>query len=468
MVTPPETAPQPAIHEAALPVQTAQTPNNGGTPLQEAVPSAAPPPEAPPKPTAEAVPSATTGQPAISAATPTLQGAPLARAQGNPAKIVRKQVRKAKREFVKKLVALMETESRGFYLRLCITLSYIWLKIGEKDAYVDEVLAKLHEQYKDAWVRSKTTLQHYEGPMLRWLKEVARGKNPEDPNLQKKFTIVFLRQYPQYIVDAPVEELSRECRTLIGLDKQYGNGCVKPDEQNAELCAEGIAPVVNTDSVDATTEAPQDSKSAVAEKRRAERSTSRSQKRRPIPTEDTKPPAKAETMAKTAGADQKSSQGCKLRSQPRQPASVEEDEEAALPSNDELLVKILAVEQTMLAMKQEGIPIDGDSINEIAKCLLLAKQINKYFGITGPSRAGAASLRVIVTPAQSPTLPVSTDRNGSTAPVGPGSSVLASEPIPKPTRERRRAAKRRVEMPAEPTAPLPGPEDDQPPLFTQP
>ena len=435
-------------------MQAAQPATSEDTPPPQVVPPVATPPETSPQLTAETMPTATTAQPTASGGTPPPPGAPPV--PGNPAKIVRKQVRKAQREFARKVLALMETESRGFYLRLCITLAYLWLKIGEKDAYVDEVLAKLHEQHKDAWAPSKTTLQHYEGPMLRWLAERARKKNPDDPNLSKKFTLVFLRQYPQYIVDAPLKELNRECKTLVSLDKKYGNGCVKPDEQKAELCAEGIAPVVKTEPSGSTTEPPQDSKPAGAENKRAQRSRLQNQARKPASAangESTMPskigeseihpsvPKASQTLAKAAGADPQRTQGCKLRNQPRQPASAA-DEEPSLPSNDDLLEKIHVVKQTLMDMKAAGIPINDDAKVAMANCCLLAKHINSYFGLPAPSRASTTTLRGISTPAQSPALPVTMNGNGSPTLVGSGSTVPESTPIGKANSQRPRAAKR--------------------------
>ena len=176
-------------------------------------------------------------------------------------------------------------------------------------------------------------------------------------------------------------------------------------------------------------------------------------------------PKPAQTLAKTAGADPQRTQNCKRRNQHRQPAS---DEESALPSNDDLLEKIHVVKQTLLAMQEAGKPIGDDTKIAMANCCLLAKHINSNFGLPAPSRAGAATLRVIATAAESPTLPGSTNRNGSSALEGPGATVPESAPVAKPIGKRRRAAKRPVGMPPEPTAPLPGPDDAQPPLFPRP
>ena len=76
----------------------------------------------------------------------------LAPVTANTAALVKKRVAKAGRDFVRQVVALIENEQRGFYLKLCITLAYILLKIGDKDAYVDEVLATLNKKHKGVWV----------------------------------------------------------------------------------------------------------------------------------------------------------------------------------------------------------------------------------------------------------------------------------------------------------------------------
>ena len=181
-----------------------------------------------------------------------------------------------------------------------------------------------------------------------------------------------------------------------------------------------------------------------------------------VPAQPTQAVPKAsQTLAKAAGVDPQRTQGCKLRNQPRQPAAAE-DEESALPSNDDVLEKAYALKQSLLAMKEAGKPIADDSMNAIMMCSLLAKQINKYFGLPTPSRARAATPRGIATaaelaartpppPAQSPALPVPTNDNGSSALVGP-SPTVPEAPVAKPTAKRRRAVKRPVDMPPEPTA----------------
>jgi hypothetical protein len=383
------------------------------------------PPETSNQPPAETIPSGTTGQP------PSLPH--------NTAKFIKKQVVKAKREFRRQTVELIKTEGRGFYLRVSITLAFLWLKIGAKDAYVDEVLTALQEEYQGAWVPSRSTLQHYEGPMLRWLVELARRKNPDDPNLREKFTPAFLGEHPQYIANvgkAQVEELCRECQTLVRLDQQYANGCVKPAGPKAELRVTPVESAAKTEPV-ITTEPPHKSNPTDAKSKREDRSQS--------------------------------------QAQPRQPATAA-DTESEPPSNDDLLMKIHVVQQTLSAMKEAGIPINRDAENAILRCCLTVKDINRSFNpqpfpltvkVRGIASAAESPART-PSPAQSPALPISPDSAGSCPLVDSGADVPKPEPAAKPAGKRLRAAKSSVGMPPKPRAPLPGPDRDQPLLFPLP
>jgi hypothetical protein len=456
-------------------------------------------------------PSGAAGQTALSPETTSIQPAsegtsPLHAAPtpvpGNTAKILRKQVRKAQQEFARRTVQLIKTEDRGFYLRVCLTLAYIWLKIGNKDDYVDEVLAKLHKQYEGAWVPSQSTLQHYEGPLLHWLLKLAQEKDPTDQNLPEKFTTVFLRKHPHYMLNggkAQVDDLCSDCKTLVRLDRKHGNGCVKPEEQKAE--SKDIEPAVQTAPAGAITEPPQKVKPVRAKNERAQRSKLQSQPRQPtsaaeaesalcskiaasavnpsVPSKPTQAIANtSQTQAKTNGATPQRTQRCYPQSKPRRLSPATKDEVTAR-MNDELLEMLHGVQQRLLAMQEAGITTNRDVENAMLGCCTTVTQINSHFrppalrtadAATPPGIATAAQLAAQTPPppTQSPALSVPTNGIGSLTLAGPGATVPESAPIAESTSKHRRAAKRPVEILPEPAASLPGPEDDQLMLFPLP
>ena len=261
----------------------------------------------------------------------------------NTAKVIAARVKKAREKFARQVEEMTALAGRDFFLRLSVTLSFIWLKIGDEEGYVDDILATLQTEHKDQWTPAKQTLQHYEGPMLRWLVELARAKNPADPNLKSKFTPTFLRTNPKYILDVGNPELmilQSECRTLTGLDEKYGNGRLKPEK---------IQPAMALGTTKPSASVLPARPASIAEKKRAKMPTAKSSK---------KIPAKAKTQSGLAA---------------------KEDEVAAPPTNDDLLLQVDAFKKDMLKMKDAGVPVNSDVSNALFAIWQLSREIKKYF-----------------------------------------------------------------------------------------
>jgi len=327
-------------------VQAAQPATSEDTPPPQVVPPVATPPETSPQPTAETMPTATTGQPEVVEATTTPQAAPPAANADDLAKAVAARVAQAKQAFITKLAEAYEHQ---LYMRLAITFEFMWLKIGNQEQYVDAVLAKFQATHPGGWMPAKKTLQHYEGPMLRWLEKLARKKNPKDPALKGKFSPTFLNAHPKYILDLNIDEekligLAHDCKTMVGLDKKWGNDRVKPAKQTSKLSAAAINPSIPSNPTQAVPKANQ-------------------------------------TQAKTAGADPQRTQDCKPRNQLRHPSPSEEDEPAP-PTDDEMLATLRVFYYQMLARKKAGEPLHGDIKKELFRCVKTAGEINEYFRIS--------------------------------------------------------------------------------------
>jgi len=320
------------------------------------------PPETKPQPAALAVPPVPAGPPAP--------------APADTAALVKKRVAQAGRDFMRQSIELIGNEQRGFHLKLCITMAYIWLKIGEKDAYVDDLLAKLNDQHKGEWVPAKTTLQHYEGPMLRWLAKLARQKNPNDPSLPTKFTITFLREHPRHILDigdADLKALNKDCKTLLELDKKHGNDCVKPQVLPVELPAKAMAPAAMTPAAEAIAISPPKKIRNGAKHELPARAIAPAVKA--TPTEDTVTRSPQKNAGRTK---RKPAQHAPLENRPRQ-STLTLDIEGTLLSNDEMLESIQVIKQNMLGMEQAGVPVERDVCLALFQCYMTAKKINKYF-----------------------------------------------------------------------------------------
>jgi len=240
-------------------------------------------------------------------------------------KAVAKEVKKAQRNFSKQLGKLGGVCVHDFYIRLLITLSFIWLKIGNKDSYVDEVMVRLNHKPNNSWLPARTTLQHYEGPLLRWLAELARQQNPTDPNLREKFSPTFLRQHPQYLLGVGKSQLkliAKKYVTMTEFDKAFGNGCISAGKQRHKSAAM-LAPNQN-------------------------------------------------------GELAKRKLRCKLTPTIRQPV-VDNEGEADLPTNDGLLEQIAIVQKTLEEMKVAGIPVENDVVSHLMRCCMTAKSLQQYF-----------------------------------------------------------------------------------------
>jgi len=261
----------------------------------------------------------------------------------NTAKVIAARVKAAEQDFLRQTVELIETEGRGLFLRLSITLAYIWLKIGNEAEYVDDLLEKLQRDHKDELVPSKKTFQHYEGPMLRWFAELARRKNPKDPNLREKFSPTFLRSHPQYILgvgEPELKVLQSECRTLLGLDEKFGNGRLKPEKIQPAIALNRPKPSAGVSTAGSASN---------GEEKRPKTPVAKSSKKYPA-----KPKIQSSLVPHSSNGE-------------------------GAPSNDELLVKIDGVYTTLLAMQEAGIQVDLDVTRALMKCCVTAKKIQDVF-----------------------------------------------------------------------------------------
>jgi hypothetical protein len=265
---------------------------------------------------------------------------------GEMKKASAKRIQAAMRLFPKQLLKSGKISGNAFFMRLVLAFTFIWLKIGNKEAYVDDLLARLEDENKDMDVASKETIQHYEGPMLRWLAELAHQNDPTDPNLQEKFPITFLRSHPQYILAlgdgmAKLRELQCECATLTRLDGRYGNGRVNPSEKKTEATA-------------VTTNPPR--------------------RKSPRPSVA----LEAKTLAKPTVV------GSRQATKGKRPLQLclksgDKDVETCPPTNDELLEKIDAVKKTLQSMRNAGVPLDDDAHKALKELGVLAVANRLYF-----------------------------------------------------------------------------------------
>ncbi|MEI8289793.1 MAG: hypothetical protein WCH99_09995 [Verrucomicrobiota bacterium] len=237
-----------------------------------------------------------------------------------------KEVGKAKKKFTRSVDQLVTVVGRDFHLRLVITLSLIWLKIGGEDQYVDDVFAKLQEENKTKWVPTKSTMQHYEGPMLRWLAALARARNPDDPRLRDKFSPTFLRTHLEYIVgigEKELNELQTECDTLVKLDAKYGNACL----------------VAN--------------------------------KSKPVQEKTFKPACKTKRSVTPTATQLKPDRGVPVSE------DVVSDDEQYPPTNDELINQLHGVLKAIELMIQAGVTIERDARNLMFCCWDKANKASK-------------------------------------------------------------------------------------------